>query len=461
MLKKFLFIGMIALSAALAGCEEENGNGGKIEVSSVAVSPAVATLTTVGQRVTMAATVLPQNATDKSVVWSSDNEAVATVDAGSGIVTAVSEGEAEITATAGTKSGKANITVAFDNPISPEPEPELDLKSGKVYAVGLDEDSEGKRLATMWVDGKTVRLSKNRGSWAESVCIDESDNVYAAGLDVVGGAFLPVLWVNGERQLLETTGYGETYSVFVNGTDVYVAGLYDAGGSGLEVRAAFWENGVRKEITTTDGYATAVYADDSGVYVAYWRQNAEGVYQACLWHNDTETVLDSAYSEAYSVTVHNGDVYVTGRENAGGTSWPAVLWINGVKQYLSDEFSYARSIFFDDEDMYIAGLNGNGSFDSAAKAGYWENSDFHPLTDGSASADANAIFVSDGEVYVGGYNTPDLYSYDVHRATIWKNSEAAQLSDYQSEVHGLFVKKQTSTDNNTSVKTGIHIQARR
>ena len=44
-------------------------------------------------------TLLPENASDRSVTWSSDNEAVATVDQASGKVTAVSAGTAKITAT--------------------------------------------------------------------------------------------------------------------------------------------------------------------------------------------------------------------------------------------------------------------------------------------------------------------------------------------------------------------------
>jgi hypothetical protein len=441
MFNKGIFITLISLSVSLFGCEEKTNNNTDptIEVTSVEVTPSDATLTTIGETVALQATVMPENATDKSVVWTSSNAAVATVDATSGVVTAVSEGAANITATAGGQSDKATITVKIES--TPEPEPEPEPESAKVYAVGFDVNPQGKRLATLWVDGEAQSLSTVSGSYARGLWVDEKDNVYASGWDVVGQAFLPALWVNGERQLLETSGYGETYSVFVYGSDVYVAGLYDAGGSGLEVRAAYWKNGVRQEITTTDGYATAVYADDSGVYVAYWRQNREGVYQACLWHNDTETVLSTAASETYAVTVHNGDVYVAGREHAGDINWWAAVWKNGTREFLSDEFSYGRSIFIDNEDIYIAGLNGNGSFDSAAKAGYWKNSEFIPLTDGSASADANAVSVCDGKVYVGGYKTPDLNSYDIHRATVWTDGVATQLSNNQSEVLGLFVKK--------------------
>lgn len=60
----------------------------------------------------ISATVLPENADDKSVVWSSDNENVVTVDE-NGFVTAVSVGTANITATAndGGKCAVCKVTV--------------------------------------------------------------------------------------------------------------------------------------------------------------------------------------------------------------------------------------------------------------------------------------------------------------------------------------------------------------
>ena len=56
------------------------------------------------------ATVLPEDATDKTVTWSIDKTSVATVDA-TGKVTAVAEGEATITAKAGDKTATCKVTV--------------------------------------------------------------------------------------------------------------------------------------------------------------------------------------------------------------------------------------------------------------------------------------------------------------------------------------------------------------
>ena len=84
-----------------------------VAVTGVTLLPTTATLT-LGETetVTLTATVLPGDATDKSVTWSSSNEAVATV--ADGVVTAVAAGEATITVTTtdGAKTATCAVTVA-------------------------------------------------------------------------------------------------------------------------------------------------------------------------------------------------------------------------------------------------------------------------------------------------------------------------------------------------------------
>lgn len=60
----------------------------------------------------LTATVAPDNADDKTVTWASANTAIATVE--NGLVTGVSEGTAQITATAGGKSATCDVYVAAE-----------------------------------------------------------------------------------------------------------------------------------------------------------------------------------------------------------------------------------------------------------------------------------------------------------------------------------------------------------
>ena len=84
------------------------------EPTTITVSPATAELVALDATVQMSAEVKDQNGwvmAGATVTWASSATAVATVDA-SGLVTAVANGTATITATAGSASGSATVTVA-------------------------------------------------------------------------------------------------------------------------------------------------------------------------------------------------------------------------------------------------------------------------------------------------------------------------------------------------------------
>ena len=84
-----------------------------VHPSSVTVSPSSVTLNSAGQTYTLTATVLPSNATNKAVTWTSSNYAVATVNT-RGTVTAVANGTAIITARTsdGGKTATCVVTVS-------------------------------------------------------------------------------------------------------------------------------------------------------------------------------------------------------------------------------------------------------------------------------------------------------------------------------------------------------------
>ena len=105
-----------------------------VAVTGVTLEPTTATLT-LGETetVTLIPTVLPGDATDKSVTWSSSDEAVATVT--DGVVTAVAAGTATITVTTtdGAKTATCAVTVA--------------APAASTYTVTLKEGTED---ATSW-----------------------------------------------------------------------------------------------------------------------------------------------------------------------------------------------------------------------------------------------------------------------------------------------------------------------
>lgn len=80
-----------------------------IEVEGISLSETELSLTE-GETATLTATISPENATDKSVIWTSSDVSVAKVDQ-VGRVTAIAVGEAVITATCGSVTATCNVTV--------------------------------------------------------------------------------------------------------------------------------------------------------------------------------------------------------------------------------------------------------------------------------------------------------------------------------------------------------------
>ena len=83
-----------------------------VPVTSVTLNPANMTLM-VGETATLEVSILPEEATDKDVMWYSSDPNVALVEAGS--ITALSFGEAVITAQVGNQSASCAITVLTDS----------------------------------------------------------------------------------------------------------------------------------------------------------------------------------------------------------------------------------------------------------------------------------------------------------------------------------------------------------
>src|SRR5579862_3184406 len=78
-------------------------------------------------------------------------------------------------------------------------------------------------------------------------------------------------------------------------------------------------------------------------------------------------------------------------------------------------------------DVYVAGnIYPVSGIYPGSIAAYWKNGLITKLTDSSSNADAEAIVVSNGDVYVAGYTTALSGN---ERATYWKNGKEIHLSD--------------------------------
>lgn len=87
-----------------------------VEVTGIQLNQAELTMKT-GDKATLAATVMPENADSKTVTWTSSDEAVATV--ADGVVTAVAAGNVTITAKIGEWEATCRVTVTENEAVPP------------------------------------------------------------------------------------------------------------------------------------------------------------------------------------------------------------------------------------------------------------------------------------------------------------------------------------------------------
>lgn len=147
-----------------------------VDVTEVQLSSSELTLIE-GESAQLTATVLPDNATDKTVTWTSSDEAIATVSA-DGIVKAIAEGTAVITATADGKSATCNVTVAkmvIDVTDVQLDKTELTLKEGEEYQL----------TATVLPDNATYKTVTWTSSKPEVATVSETGLVKAVAAGTV------------------------------------------------------------------------------------------------------------------------------------------------------------------------------------------------------------------------------------------------------------------------------------
>ena len=128
-----------------------------------------------GATVTLTATVTPENATDKTVTWSTSNEAIATVSGG--VVTGVKAGEVTITAKAGDKSATCTVTVT-----AAATEPEVVPVTGVTLsqpAVTLDIDQSITLTATVAPENATNKAVTWASDKTDVATVDANGKVTA------------------------------------------------------------------------------------------------------------------------------------------------------------------------------------------------------------------------------------------------------------------------------------------
>ena len=207
---------LVALAGFLWACGDDGGNlqgNNPPAVAQVTVG-AASTTVAVGDSVQLQAVVRDADGNtleDRTVTWASANTAVATV-SGAGMVTGVSAGEAEISATVDTVTGTLAITVSATEPPPPPPPGEAGLEqiaSGLAFPVGLTSPPGDTRLFVV-EKGGTIRVIQD-GSVLPEPFLDISGQVSGrAEQGLLGLAFFPDYASSGRFVIHYTDLQGDT-----------------------------------------------------------------------------------------------------------------------------------------------------------------------------------------------------------------------------------------------------------
>jgi len=391
------------------------------------------------------ATISPADASNQNVIWSSSNEAVATVSS-SGLVTGIADGTAVITVTTedGGNNDTCNVTVtstavavtgvslnkaSTSIPYGDKEQLLATISPADATNPNVTWFSSNEAVATVsssgWVTAVNagtadVTVTTEDGGFTDS-CTVTVEGAYIAGqYESSGGGYIACYWRNGSKHDLPGEN-GITYSVEVDNGDVYASGCY--GPEDVET-ACYWKNGARQDLDnvpvgTTGSLAFGLAVSGSDLYIAGLYTDAGDISHACYWKNGIRQDLPGTDGAAYGIFVSGTDVYVSG--SYMDAAFVACYWLNGTKHDLVGSDAQAVGIVVDSGDVYISGM-----FDydtQTPEVCYWKNGTKNDLP-GDNGADGYWLTISGTKVYIAGNydHFPDLAI-----PCYWKNSARVYL----------------------------------
>jgi endoglucanase len=197
-MKKLFLLLLIVPFLWVGSCSSDDSSGSTgVSVSGVTLNKNTLTLT-VGRREKLTATVMPANAENKAITWSTSNNSVATVSAGT--VIAQAEGTATITVTSradSTKTAQCIVTV------NPRPITDIGAKDGLSGKTATDYFAE-KKVFIGWNLGNSFDAGPGEGSWTKPVTKELLSEVKDAGFSAIR---IPITWNGTNRPIGDAPDY--------------------------------------------------------------------------------------------------------------------------------------------------------------------------------------------------------------------------------------------------------------
>ena len=309
-----------------------------VNVTSVTVSPSTKTVS-IGDTAQLTTTVLPADATDKTVTWSSSDNSVATVSA-NGLVTALAVGTATITATSNDDNTiKGTCVVTVNNPTVSVTSVELSL-SEKTLTVGEN--------FTLTATVKPTNATNKAVTWQTSnanVATVSNGTVTAVA---AGSAVITVKTTDGNKTATCNVTVQSSGGQQTSGTDYAVTFKQNSNDSGTQLSS---DTNFKSEVTAGSSYVTYnsssyAYPGKNGIKLGN-SSNAGNITMNTSNAISSENAISVTYtvvqysSESPSVDLYLNGTSVKSTSEAGTFTYS----VSGTVQISSIKFASTKRVY--------------------------------------------------------------------------------------------------------------------
>ena len=376
----------------------------RVAATGVTVAPATATIR-VGETQQLTATVAPENASYKTVTWSSSATATATV-SNAGLVTGRAAGTATITATTADGSFQSASTITVQAAEPPPPAPAATSVAVIPYHVEMLVSTSTASTKTLTAAYTPWNGTHGAISWSSSdaaiASVNPTTGVVTAGSAPGTATIKATVAPSTGSTPLEAACVVEVVNALTV-KNVYISGYNDNNPSG------WWgKNGtsVRRYRNQIDyGECSGIVVDDSSyVYISGWDDNR---YQ--------QEIVDAV-------------LYKSANPNPGLNTTASTFVNNQLAITGPDDYNEATGIVLKGTDSYTVGYV---YLDYIARPVVWKNTDVATLLPVTPNSDYKALeaaawgiaFGPDGVQHVVGTG----YGANVTGALYWKGNEVFRL----------------------------------
>lgn len=364
------FAASIMICGLIFSCSKDDVDP-EIQVESIVLDPTELTIT-VDETKKINFNVLPENATSKTVAWSSENTGIATVN-NDGEVTGIAAGETSITATAEGKTATCHIMVV---------EKHIAVESVTLNEQEVSTTENFKLVASIQPANATNKTINWISSDEEVATVDQDGNVTVL---TAGETTITVTTEDGNKQA--------TCKVIVEPTNV--AGVtIDVGELSLilheseTIQATVQpENASNKNVIWSSDNEDIATVDNTG------KVTAKAVGEANITvttedGNKQATCKVSVFSAIFRDDFNRDD---TGQQGPGtpngiGTNWTIINGLHEIKGHhlesRGEEGATQAVIFYTGENAITKNVNGNFSVSSDFNHGAWAGLIFNAKVNG-------------------------------------------------------------------------------